>query len=175
MAGTTTNYALDYPTSTDLVRNGATAIQTLATDIDTLLASSAPTGFLELGAEDTVAPGTPSTTSSTTFVTVAGNSANSNTFTLGPSGVAIVILNVNAQHSLSTGWVAAGLEFSGGYTESISQARSIVVSGTVQQSATRTYLIRGTANSSVTATLAWRVSAATGTLNSSVIQTLTIG
>jgi len=37
MAGTTTNYAWDYPTSTDYVKDGATAIQTLATDIDTTL------------------------------------------------------------------------------------------------------------------------------------------
>jgi hypothetical protein len=146
-------------------------MQTLASDVDTLLAGT----YLAVNAEDTVAPGTPSTTSSTTFIATAGNSANSNTFTLGPSGVAIVILNVNAEHSSSTGWVAAGLEFSGGYTETISQARSIVLAGTAQTSACRTYLIRGTANSSVTATLYWRVSGATGTLNSSVIQVLEIG
>jgi len=171
MAGATTNYSIDYPTSTDLVRNGATAMQTLATDVDTLLGGT----YLTVNAEDTVAPGTPSTTTSTTFIATAGNSANSNTFTLGPSGVAIVILNVNAQHSSTTGWVAAGLEFSGGYAESISQARSIVLAGSAQQAATRTYLIRGTASSSVTATLYWRVSGATGTLNSSVIQVLEIG
>jgi hypothetical protein len=35
MAGTTTNNGWDYPTSTDYVKDGATAIETLATDIDT--------------------------------------------------------------------------------------------------------------------------------------------
>jgi len=35
MAGTTTNYGWTYPTSTDLVKDGATAIQTLASGIDT--------------------------------------------------------------------------------------------------------------------------------------------
>lgn len=175
MAGTTSNYDFEYPTSGDLVRNGATAIQTLADGIDVKLASSAVDGFLVLGAEDSVAPASPSTTTSTTFVAVAGNSANSNAFTLGPSGVAIVTLNVNAQHSSSTGWVAAGLDFTGAVTLPISQARSIVLAGTVQQAAERTYLIRGTANTLVTATLYWRVSGATGTLNSSVIQTLNIG
>lgn len=35
MAGTTTNNGWTYPTSTDLVTNGASAIQTLATGIDT--------------------------------------------------------------------------------------------------------------------------------------------
>ncbi len=34
MAGTTTNFGFDYPTSTDYVKDGATAIQTLADDVD---------------------------------------------------------------------------------------------------------------------------------------------
>lgn len=37
MAGTTANYAFNYPTSTDLVKDGATAIQTLATNVDTAM------------------------------------------------------------------------------------------------------------------------------------------
>ena len=37
MAGTTSAFGWDYPTSTDLVKDGATAIQTLADDIDTSL------------------------------------------------------------------------------------------------------------------------------------------
>ena len=37
MTGTTTRYGWDYPTSTDLLKDGALAIQTLATDIDTTL------------------------------------------------------------------------------------------------------------------------------------------
>lgn len=35
MSGTTTNFGWTYPTSTDYVKDGATAIQTLATGIDT--------------------------------------------------------------------------------------------------------------------------------------------
>ena len=34
MAGTTTNFGFDYPTSTDYVKDGATAIQGLADDVD---------------------------------------------------------------------------------------------------------------------------------------------
>lgn len=34
MAGTTTKMGIQYPTSTDLVKDGATAMQTLATDVD---------------------------------------------------------------------------------------------------------------------------------------------
>jgi hypothetical protein len=37
MAGQTTNYLFDYPTSTDYVKDGATAIETLADDVDTTL------------------------------------------------------------------------------------------------------------------------------------------
>ena len=37
MAGTTSAFGWDYPTSTDFVKDGATAIQTLADDIDTSL------------------------------------------------------------------------------------------------------------------------------------------
>ena len=42
MAGVTTNNSWDYPTSTDYVKDGATAIQTLAQEIDT----SVGTGLL---------------------------------------------------------------------------------------------------------------------------------
>ena len=38
MATTTTNYGFDIPTSSDLVKNGATAIATLGQDIDTAFA-----------------------------------------------------------------------------------------------------------------------------------------
>lgn len=172
MAGTTPNYNLAYPTSTDNVSAGAAKIQELATGVDTLLANQ----FFTLSAETTVSPATPSTTSSTTFVAVSGASANSVSIPLGESGIAIVNVNFNAQHSTSTGWVAAGLDFvNGGVTEPMSQARAGVVVGTVQQSAERTYFIRGTANQSVTASLWWRVSGATGTMNSSVIRYMTIG
>ena len=61
MAGTTTIYSLNYPTSTDLVKDGATAIQTLAENIGTnvpptasLLAyagSTAPAGWLLCGGQ----------------------------------------------------------------------------------------------------------------------------
>jgi hypothetical protein len=39
MAGQTTNYLFDYPTSTDYVKDGATAIETLADDVDATLFS----------------------------------------------------------------------------------------------------------------------------------------
>lgn len=46
MSGTTTNYGWTYPTSTDYVKDGATAIQTLATGIDTTSAGSNMAGLV---------------------------------------------------------------------------------------------------------------------------------
>lgn len=46
MSGTTTNYGWTYPTSTDYVKDGATAIQTLATGIDTTSAGSNLAGLV---------------------------------------------------------------------------------------------------------------------------------
>lgn len=40
MSGTTTNYGWTYPTSTDYVKDGATAIQTVATGVDTTLGTA---------------------------------------------------------------------------------------------------------------------------------------
>jgi hypothetical protein len=48
MAGTTTNYGWTYPTSTDLVKDGATAIQTLATGIDTTSWTTNKAGLVHL-------------------------------------------------------------------------------------------------------------------------------
>jgi hypothetical protein len=46
--GTTTNNGWTYPESTDLVKDGATAIQTLADDIDTTLGVYADPGLVLL-------------------------------------------------------------------------------------------------------------------------------
>ena len=46
MAGTTTNYAIPYPTSTDLVKDGATAQQSMATSIDTIMAGANYAGLV---------------------------------------------------------------------------------------------------------------------------------
>lgn len=96
MAGTTTNYALDYPTSTDLVRNGASAIELLATDVDTLLA----TNYLNESTQVTTTTGYSRATGSTTFGPFTG--APTQTFTTGKSGVTLVILTADCANSTST-------------------------------------------------------------------------
>jgi hypothetical protein len=68
--GTTTNNGWTYPESTDLVKDGATAIQTLADDIDTTLGvySPATPGLVQIG-------------STVTFSGVASVSLPNDTFT----------------------------------------------------------------------------------------------
>ena len=46
MTGTTTNYGFPYPQNTDLVTDGASAIQTLAEDVDTALFAAIPIGMI---------------------------------------------------------------------------------------------------------------------------------
>ena len=169
MSGTTTNYGIPYPTSGDLVRNGATAIQSLADSIDVKLE-----GFANFSAEGTVIPGTPSTTTSTSYVVTAGQSANTVVHGLGPSGTAIIILTVDVGNS-TTAQTSASLSFTGAVSQSVSQYRAVTLFGTGRQTGTAVYFINGTPNSNVNCILNYRVSSGTGTMYSSRIHALNIG
>lgn len=169
MAGTTTNYNLQYPTSGDLVRNGATAIQTLADGVDTNLAV-----FADPGVETTVNPGTPSTTTSTSYIVTAGNSANTVVHTLGASGIALVILTCDMSNS-TTAQTSGTLSFSGAMVQSASQYRAVTVFGTGRQTGTAMFIVSGTAKTDVNCILNWRVSSGTGTMHSSRIYAINLG
>jgi hypothetical protein len=85
--GTTTNNGWTYPESTDLVKDGATAIQTLADDIDTTLGVYAPsTSGLTL-------------INTTSFSAVASQSLPNDTFT---SAYDRYILHINLTSVTST-------------------------------------------------------------------------
>jgi hypothetical protein len=64
MAGQTTNYLFDYPTSTDYVKDGATAIETLADDVDATLFTALGGAYpgLRLVKKQTVGTGVSSVT-----------------------------------------------------------------------------------------------------------------
>jgi hypothetical protein len=64
MATTTTNYGFDVPTSSDLVKNGATAISTLGQDLDTFLFRPFTRNTIINGAFDIWARGTSGTANS---------------------------------------------------------------------------------------------------------------
>lgn len=146
MAGTTTNYALDYPTSTDLVRNGATAIQTLATDVDTLLSSTYIVQTTHISTNTTY-----SRSGSTTFGAITG--APTQTITTGASGIVVIVLTADIANSTTTGNgmaltynLVGPTTFTGGYAKAITTQNARTGASLVQLHAL-------TANSSYTLTL----------------------
>jgi len=76
MAGTTNFYGISYPTSTDYVKDGAVAIQTVATGFDSAVAI--PTYNAQTGATYTFAL-------SDTGKTVTANNASASTYTIPPT------------------------------------------------------------------------------------------
>ena len=75
MAGQTTNYLFDYPTSTDYVKDGATAIQELADDVDATLFTALGGAYpgLRLIKKQTVGTGVSSVTVTGAFSAVYDN------------------------------------------------------------------------------------------------------
>lgn len=94
MASTTTYFGVSYPTSTDYVKDGATAMQTIATGFDTAVAI--PVYNNQTGTTYTFVIGD-------TAKTVTSNNASSVTFTIPPqssvawaSGASIKVTNLGA-------------------------------------------------------------------------------
>ena len=88
MAGQTTNYLFDYPTSTDYVKDGATAIETLADDVDATLFTALGGAYpgLRLIKKQTIGSGVSSVTVTGAFsatyenykIVVTGGAASAN-------------------------------------------------------------------------------------------------
>jgi hypothetical protein len=89
--GTTTNNGWTYPESTDLVKDGATAIETLATNIDTTLGVYATPGLVLIGSPVTFS-GVTSQSISSVFTTTYKNYLI--TISLSPSGNSRIMLRV---------------------------------------------------------------------------------
>jgi hypothetical protein len=75
MAGQTSNYNFDYPTSTDYVKDGATAIQELADDVDATLFTALGGAYpgLRLVKKQTIGAGVSSVTVTSAFSTTYQN------------------------------------------------------------------------------------------------------
>lgn len=173
MAGTT-GYGFTYPTSTDLVRNGASAIQTLAENINDYIAGSEALGKLI----DIVVDST-NTTAGTVLNTSYADPTNNNSgsFTLGKSGVCIVNVWVRFASSGAASSNFVALNLSG----AITQASSDTVSGNHQNPANSysqhffQVVYDGTPSTLVNYKLQAKSSSGTLTINSSRIQVITIG
>lgn len=175
MSGTTSNYAFPYPTGTDLVRNGATAMQSLADSIDSLIGGSSASGklFYIAGSDST---STAQTTSSATYVSKTDCQV---TFTTGASGVFAVILNANLAPSAEAAIVRATVAITGATTVSPSvgsEAGLLVANRNVQLIAGSCIkLFDGTPNTSTTVTLNMASSTGTATVNDAFIQVICLG
>ena len=173
MAGTTTNYAFPYPTSTDLVRNGASAIQSLADSIDTFISGSEASGKLFDVIDNLVT--TSSTTTSTTPAVIPTN-PNSVTFTTGKSGLFMVIANAQMSNSAAANTSYISPDITGAVTSTSSANRAGAVPGTVRGSASWIGFFDGTGNTSTTINLhAWTSAAGTATITLSRITVLCLG
>lgn len=107
MAGSTTNYGFTFPTSTDLVKNGATDIQGLANSIDTWLVGS---GIGSTGKAFNVYSYQGSTDQSTTATAITEKTGITTTFTTGKSGLVVIIASIAGYPSTSTESVFAGIK-----------------------------------------------------------------
>jgi hypothetical protein len=106
MAGTTTNYGISYPTSTDLVKDGAAAIQTVATGFDTVDGGRNCAGLVFIKAQ----------TIGSAVASVTVTSAFSTTYDAYKIVITGGVGSTSAFISLALGSVATGYYASGGST-----------------------------------------------------------
>lgn len=167
MAGTTSNYGFDYPTSTDLVRNGASAIQTLANDIDTFIAASGVGTSGKLFNVYSTDVTTSTTTTATTPTNIPTN-PNSTTFTTGKTGLFLVWVSARLTAPSSTTFAFVSPQISGAVTSTADTLRSGTTYGNNAVTTTWMAAFEGTANTSTTIDLrVWASGAGTTTITRS--------
>lgn len=181
MAGTTTNYGFPYPTSNDYVRDGATAMQTLAEGIDAFISDSEAANKLFDRVGNTQSSTAYSrSVSSTGFVTLNSPSSLSYSFTLGKSGVALIsfggnILGATAGVNYFVSPDITGASISG---FGAAQGQSISTTGTTRVSGSCVLVVDGTPGGTVTVAIQGKSSSATAsvvTLNDHYFTALLLG
>lgn len=170
----TTGYGFTYPSSTDLVRNGASAIQTLAQNIDDFIAGSEASGKL-FDVIDTFV-----STSSTITATAAGSNIptnpNSTTFTTGKSGLFMVIVQARMAANGAANTIAVSPDITGSITSSANILRAAIVGNTLATTAQWIGIFDGTPSTSTTINLqAWNSVAGYGTVTWSRCTVLCLG
>lgn len=169
MAGTTTNYAIDYPTSSDLVRNGATAMQTMATDIDTLLATT----YLPVTTHVSTTTSYSRASGTTTFGALTG--APTQTITTGKSGIVAIILTADCANGTTANGMALSYTLSAaGFTPNYAKA---ITTQNARTGASFIYVHSLAANTSYILTLQAATLTSTGSLNcyNHTIQSINLG
>lgn len=169
MPGTTPQYLLPYPTSSDLAKNGASAIQTLAQAVEDVLDGSSAKAMIRF---DTDSTSTSQTTSNTAWE--LKTDCRVLNFTLGPSGKFAVLLWAAGSHPTAGTGIQARVNLTGAIATS---TREITLRNTANISGTAFGVFTGTANATVTATLEMQVTAAgaTGTIANAQIWVVALG
>lgn len=174
MAASTSNYAWPYPTSSDLVRDGATAIGNLASAIDSFIGGSSALSKLFNIAANQLVTTSATTTSVGSFVNLT-TGPNTGNFTLGPSGLAVIITQARiANSTTATNFVSTAL--SGDITAAASVNRAGISTGTNSGTVIFVDIIDGNPNGTVTWNVQGQVSSAsTMTVTWSKVTALTLG
>lgn len=180
MAGTTSNYGFPYPTSTDYVRNGATAIQSLADGIDAFISDSEAANKLFDRVVNTQSSTAYSRSVTTTFVTLNSPSSLTYTFTLGKSGVAMISFGGNINGATAGVNYFVGADVTGASISGFgaAQGTSIATTGTGRGGGASTIVVDGTPGGTVTVAIQGKSSsgtASTVTLNDHFITVLLLG
>lgn len=181
MAGTTPNYGFPYPTNTDFVRDGATAIETLAESIDAFISDSeAANKLFDRVQNQAVSTAYSRSVSSSGFVTLNSPSSLTYTFTLGKSGVALISFggNISGATAGVTYFVSADVTGASVTGLGAAQGTSIVTVGTAKSSGGCTLVCDGTAGGTVTVAIQGKSSSATAstvTLNDHFLTVLLLG
>lgn len=171
MAGTTPIYGFPYPTSTDLVKNGAAAIESLAESVEGLIAASPGVGglFHIAGADST---STTQTTTSSSYVTKSDCRV---TFTTGETGVFLVNFTAVCGGSASGTIARATLDLDGAVTSGPGANPNVTSEGTNRTGAGWSKVYAGTPNTSCTVTLAMSSSTGTASVFDANIQVINLG
>ena len=169
MAGTTTNYGFPYPTSSDLAKNGAAAIQSLAESVDTFVSGSSGVGALFRIYSDSTSTG--QTQAGTTFTSKTDCQVS---FTTGKSGMFAVILWAAGSNATSGEGYRARVLMSGG---SSSATNDLQLRDTANQNGTIVGFFDGTPNTATLATLqiASTSSGSTASVTNAEITVVTFG
>lgn len=180
MAGTTSNYGFPYPTSTDYVRNGAAAIQSLADGIDAFISDSEATNKLFDRVLNVQSSTAYSRSVQTTFLTLSSPSNLIYTFNLGKSGVALVSFGGNINGATAGVNYFVGPDITGASITGFgaAQGSSIATTGTGRGGGSCTLLIDGTPGGLVTIAIQGKSSSGTAstiTLNDHYITALLLG
>jgi hypothetical protein len=172
MATTTTNYGWTVPQSSDLVTNGSTAIATLGDDIDAYIAGSSASGKLFFIAAQTRETSSRTTTSATWVNTGTPHSV---TFTTGKSGVFALVFRASMSNSTASARNEAGVNITGGVSESPTIFESVQTTGSTRVSGTHVMFFDATPNTSTTITLQFQTTTGTLTIHDTELKVMCLG